>query len=82
MLLGCKSQKAVGVALDAFTTYEKTSSNANSRRRSDTFPQVTEFKTETTKEGSFGARHNKQHAYATNPLQRSLSPHPSQLLYI
>ncbi|KAG5068083.1 hypothetical protein AAZX31_01G045100 [Glycine max] len=76
MLLGCKSQKAVGVAVNAFTTYEKTSSNTNSRCRSDTFPQVTE-----TKEGSFGARH-KQHAYATTPLQRSLSPHPSQLLYI
>ncbi|RDX81815.1 Protein PHYTOCHROME KINASE SUBSTRATE 1, partial [Mucuna pruriens] len=79
ILLGCKSQKAVGVAANAFTTYEKTSSNAHVRRSSDTFPQVTEFKTE-TKEGNFGTRH-KQHAYATPPLQRSLSPHPSQLLY-
>ncbi|KAL2349254.1 hypothetical protein Fmac_003254 [Flemingia macrophylla] len=80
MLLGCKSHKAVGVAMDAFTAYDKPSFNANTRRRSDTFPQVTEFKTE-TKEGSFGSRH-KHHAYATPPLQRSLSPHPSQLLYI
>ncbi|KAK7407368.1 hypothetical protein VNO78_09224 [Psophocarpus tetragonolobus] len=80
MLLGCTSQKAVGVAVDAFTTNEKTSSNTHSRHRSDTFPQVTEFKTQ-TKEGSFGARH-KHHAYATTPLPRSLSPHPSQLLYI
>nr|KYP65896.1 Phytochrome kinase substrate 1 [Cajanus cajan] len=80
MLLGCKSHKAVGVAMDAFTAYEKPSSNTHTRRRSDTFPQVREFKSE-TKEDSFGARH-KHHAYATAPLQRSLSPHPSQLLYI
>ncbi|TKY69688.1 PHYTOCHROME KINASE SUBSTRATE 1 [Spatholobus suberectus] len=80
MMLGCKSQKAVGVAVDAFTAYEKASSNTLTPRRSDTFPHVTEFKTQ-TKEGSFGARH-KQHAYATPPLQRSISPHPSQLLYI
>ncbi|ESW29626.1 hypothetical protein PHAVU_002G086000 [Phaseolus vulgaris] len=80
ILLGCKSQKAVGVAGDAFTAYEKPSSNTQIRRRSDTYPQVTDFKIE-TKDGSFGPRH-KQHAYATPPLQRSLSPHPSQLLYI
>ncbi|CAJ1932092.1 unnamed protein product [Sphenostylis stenocarpa] len=76
ILLGCKSQKAVGVAGDAFTAYEKPISNTQIRRKSDTFPQVTE-----AKEGSLGPRH-KQHAYATPPLQRSLSPHPSQLLYI
>jgi len=81
ILLGCKSQKAVGVAADAFTAYDKPSSNTQIRRRSDTYPHVTEFKAE-TKEGTFGPRHNKQHAYATPPLQRSLSPHPSQLLYI
>ncbi|XP_022631706.1 protein PHYTOCHROME KINASE SUBSTRATE 2-like [Vigna radiata var. radiata] len=80
ILLGCKSQKAVGVAGDAFTAYDKPSSNTQIRRRSDTYPQVTEFKAE-TKEGIFGSRH-KQHANATPPLQRSLSPHPSQLLYI
>ncbi|XP_027360759.1 protein PHYTOCHROME KINASE SUBSTRATE 2-like [Abrus precatorius] len=78
MLLGCKSQKAIGVAEHAFTTYEKSSSNAHIRRRSDTFPPVTQFK---TKEVNFGARH-RQHAYATTTLQRSHSPHPSQLLYI
>jgi len=80
ILLGCKSQKAVGVAGDAFTAYEKPTSNTQIRRRSDTYSQVTDFKTE-TKDGSFGPRH-KQHAYATPPLQRALSPHPAQLLYI
>ncbi|KAK7309781.1 hypothetical protein RJT34_06785 [Clitoria ternatea] len=80
MLLGCKSHKAVGVAVDAFTTCEKPSSNSLIRRRSDTFPQVTKFKAE-AKEGTFGARHG-QHAYDTSSLQRSHSPHSSHLLYI
>ncbi|CAL0318253.1 unnamed protein product [Lupinus luteus] len=69
MLLGCKSHKAVGVADDAFTASEKRRSNSQSRRRSDTFSQVTRFQEE-TKEGKFGARHG-QHAYAAPPLQRS-----------
>ncbi|KAE9605521.1 hypothetical protein Lal_00025366 [Lupinus albus] len=69
MLLGCKSHKAVGVADDAFTTSEKPRSNSQSRRRSDTFSQVTRFQEE-PKEGKFGARHG-QHAYAAPSLQRS-----------
>ncbi|XP_061355436.1 protein PHYTOCHROME KINASE SUBSTRATE 1-like [Gastrolobium bilobum] len=80
ILLGCKSQKAVGVAVDAFTTHEKPRSNPQIRHKSDTFPHVTRFHSE-TKEGNFGARHG-QHAYATPPLQRSHSPNSSQLLYI
>lgn len=83
-LLGCNSQKAVGVASNAFTTTcEKPSSSPQIHRMSDIFPRVTRFQVE-TKEENFGARHGQQHAYAaTPPLRTSHSPHAaSQLLYI
>ncbi|CAK8536755.1 unnamed protein product [Lathyrus sativus] len=75
--LGCNSQKAVGVAADAFTaTCEKQSTNPKIHGKSDMVPQVTKFKVE-----SFGAR-NEQHGYAKPPLRRSHSPHGAQVLYI
>lgn len=66
-ILGCKSHKAVRVAGDAFMRYEKPSSNTPR-------PQM-------TKGGSFDSRH-AQHTYASKPMQRSHSPHASQLLHI
>ncbi|KAK7274816.1 hypothetical protein RIF29_15915 [Crotalaria pallida] len=69
MLLGCKSQKAVGVADDALTTCEKPRFNPQVRRMSDSFVQVTRLQEE-TKVGNLGARHG-QRAYAAPPLQGS-----------
>ena len=70
-LLGCNSQKAVGVAGDAFTT-----TNEKHTTNPKMLPQMTRFKVE-----SFGAR-NEQHGYGKPPLRRSNSPHGAQLLYI
>ncbi|XP_057448247.1 protein PHYTOCHROME KINASE SUBSTRATE 1-like [Lotus japonicus] len=77
-LLGCKSQKAVGVAVDAFTTCEKPGSTPQIRRKSEMFPHVTKLQGG-AKEENFGAKHGQQHVYA----KRTPSPRASsQLLYI
>ncbi|XP_059447185.1 protein PHYTOCHROME KINASE SUBSTRATE 1 [Corylus avellana] len=73
ILLGCKSQKAVQVAGDAYrSTNEKANVYPSMHRRPDSFVPVTRFRAETMSTG-FSSRQG-QH--------RSLSPRASHLLYI
>ncbi|KAL1317591.1 hypothetical protein HN51_069685 [Arachis hypogaea] len=69
MLLGCKSQKAVGVASETVKASEKLSPNSQFSRKFDNINQVARFQAE-TKQGK-------------PPMQqRSHPPHASQLLCI
>jgi hypothetical protein len=80
ILLGCKSQKAVQVAGDAYRTNEKANVYPPMYRRSDSIIPVTRFRAETMSTG-FSSRQGKRDL-AIRPPHRSQSPRASHLLYI
>uniref|UniRef100_A0A5B6YJU2 Phytochrome kinase substrate 1 n=1 Tax=Davidia involucrata TaxID=16924 RepID=A0A5B6YJU2_DAVIN len=75
-LLGCKSQKAVRVAGDAYITREKAIPDPRRRHRPDSFAPVTRFRAE-TKLAGFDSRNGQQVFDA-----ESVSARSSHLLYI